>query len=328
MKKTDEQLDKMLFFLYQRQPEFTFRVRKGYKANTMKTKNLWIKITAPALAVVLVLSGMIFSRQLIKGENSFMIIANAESASPDEVTKDNAVTLDDNLMWEPIVIGGGNRLFATVGFNIRIDGNNIDTVTYKVNGADFLIQDYLPDIVEKVPAEPKEIKPFKTGYAYIDRFIDEEMDYSDRFVSDYSAYSSYTVSFDHQPKFSNSEYPEITENPLLSPIGLEIFSSAYTDDFTAQKLNEFFELEEREQQLEEELGVPDDKETALPGEVQECLKKARQITDEIYVHILEGVTVDITANFKDGTDETKTVSILPLLNDEGFVSKYELKIVD
>lgn len=346
---SEEKLEEMLKNIHSRSAPYTFRVKKGYKAKTMN-KKIFIRVAAAALSVVLVFTAVVFSRQIFGAENSFVIYANAEvlpsentgAATADELAPGKTVELKDALDWQSISYGW-DHIRASLAFKINVEGENVDTITYTAHGApfliknecEFLIKNGYGEIVDSVPFEAEDVYQEGYGGYAAQRTV----------LVGYDEFSSYTVSYNNQPAITYSESGDEWEENLEYPVGLEILWLGEEGDATLEELRTLsikaqkLELIDREKAGEEidplEYNIFDEySDEKYDVEWQEGLSDTltaqyQKLIRDKYADIINGITVDVTANYKNGKSETKTVKIGTSYDDDAFITEivYTIELV-
>lgn len=264
----DNMLDKMLYDYYKRKAPEVFRVKELKKPckelNFMKNK-LVLRAVSIAACVAIVCTLGVFSHHGGQ-ENSFSVIANAETASPDEL-KENTFTAMEKIMWNDFGIGD-ERFALAIAFNMRVKGDNIDTVTYKINNGLFEIHYGCDDAVDKKRAH---------------------IDYDDYVQPGYGAFSEYTVKYDSQPMFSNEDYPKSRYINGMTPIGIPLVVKASDGGEGAEILKKAGAL--------------------YKNNTKNVSAKLNEYLERLLKICLKDITVDVTARFKDGSKQTKTLKI-------------------
>lgn len=186
---SDERLDEMLTNYCKRDVPYTFRVKvteKG-KVNNMNNKPAF-KYAAAAVFMVLAFTAGLFSNRignLLGGKNSFAIVANAASSTPDELKPSSTIKLDNIDMSEASKAMSKERIEVCLNFDVKCVGNNIKNIRYTSNYSTFGIY-YGCDAVAEKSSREEGLSAFGA----------------------FGLYNTYLVNYDNQPeKTKNTEYP-------------------------------------------------------------------------------------------------------------------------
>lgn len=291
---TDKKLDELLSGYFKKSAPYTFRIKdeKINKEFCFMKKSILIKAVSITACLAIILSVFMVSRSFAdNNENSFVIIANAETASPDEISAKKFTQMDD-INWSNFSLNR-NRFFMAVCFNTRVKGENIDTVSYKMKKGVFEIYNRCGDIVN---GEKINIK---------------RADYYD-IQPEYSLYKSYTVNYKKQPSFSVEAYNKSNTFPDLSPIAIPILVKAEDSPKAKKLLNE--------------LGDANDylsKHNVYTGE--KTVERNKTLA-KLIKYALDDKLIDVTAKFKDDSVKTKTLKIDVDYKDDFLFNKAIFKI--
>lgn len=315
----DEKLDKMLKAYCNRDTEaFAFK----------KPKKLRHTALIAACLVLVMLAGIIFIPNLIpKKENSFIIVANAESldeagvASADEITADffveienvcgNLVAFDfDEILWEdaPGYDLTKNLLFLdfVTNLNINVAGEDIKTVTYKFNDGAF---------------SPTHTK----------KRIDEdlaEMTNRTLIVGYDSIRTEHTFDYDEEKLVLLTYNPVYNADATYEGAGRYYSSpNEYAKNFIGYGNTESYVYSENKQELIDKYGwakcidggyrcsaptVVTDEERAILREYAEANDMVGFFNYQnlIFKRLIDGTTIDVTVTFNTGEKQTKTLELM------------------
>lgn len=195
----NHEFEKLLSSYYKRRAPFTFRVkeRKDFKKEfCVMKKSTIIKALSVAACMALIVTAIIaVPRFSPKQENSFAIVANAQTASPDEVSEKSFTTMP-NIAWENFSLSR-ERFALPIAFNMSVKGKNIDTVTYKMNNGVFEVYSSCKEAKERKKVKNTEYYTWFPGYDSV---------------------NEYTVDYNNQPKLKNDDVNNNDMSPVAIPI--------------------------------------------------------------------------------------------------------------
>lgn len=293
-KITDKKLDELLSDYFKKSTPYTFSIKekKINKEFSFMKKSILIKAVSITACLALIVSVFMVSRSFTDNkENSFAIIANAETASPDEVSAKKFTQMDD-INWSDFSLNK-NVFFMAVRFNMRVKGQNIDTINYKMKKGVFEIYNRCGDIVDGKKTRLK------------------KLDYFD-IQPEYSLYKSYTVKYKSQPKFSLEAYNKSNTLPDLSPIAIPILVKA-EDSFKAKKLLN-------------KLADANDYMSKHNVYIGEKSVERNKTLAKLIKFALNDKPIDVEAKFKDGSVKTQTLKIDVDYKDDFLFNKSIFKI--
>lgn len=217
----NHEFEKLLSSYYKRRAPFTFRVkeRKDFKKEfCVMKKSTLIKALSVAACMALIVTAIIaVPRFSPKQENSFAIVANAQTASPDEVSEKSFTTMP-NIAWENFSLSR-ERFALPIAFNMSVKGKNIDTVTYKMNNGVFEVYSSCKEAKERKKVKNTEYYTWFPGYDSV---------------------SEYTVDYNNQPKLKNDD----VNNNDMSPVAIPILLTDKDGAESKKLLDKSFDVEE------------------------------------------------------------------------------------
>lgn len=269
--KNDE-FEKLLSSYYKKSAPFTFRVkeRKDFKKEfCVMKKSTLIKLLSVAACMALIVTAIIaIPRFSPMQENSFAIIANAQTASPDELSEKNFITLP-NIAWENFSLSR-ERFALPIAFNLSVKGEDIDTVTYKMNSGVFEVYSSCKEAKERKKVKNTEYYTWFPGYDSV---------------------SEFTVDYNNQSKLKNDD----VNNNDMSPVAIPILLTD-KDGTEAKKL------------LDKTNDVQEEMNKYVSDTAGIISQRDKRLYDMIKYY-LEDKSINVTARFQDGSTLTKIIKI-------------------
>lgn len=268
-----------------------------------KTAN---KIVAASLVAAMFISGgalALLSQPAKSSQNGFVITAAAA-----ELSKNKPVELAK--------VGSAHNLHFCFKsykekFNLTLSckGDNISSITYTANGNSYLVVDSLYDdnIFDiKKYADTKKYENY-TDYPEVLWYNEDKM------------YSSFTV--DYNKQFADKQVEDYEESPLSMNVFLTAKDGEKADE-VLKKHDIYFTFSDDaivkntnpRKYYTEKIGDNFDKGLNL-----ETYQKSDLIEmyNELYSQLFDGISVDVTVKYNDGTEETQTVdfSVEPITEE-------------
>lgn len=251
------------------------------------------KVIAASLVAAMLVSGGAFSllsKPAQSKHNGFVITAAAAELSQNKPVKIAQINPDH-------AVGFSYKSYEEV-FNIMLSckGDNISSITYTAKGRSYFTVDsnYSDDIYDTVLLTDSE------------EFMNSD-DYSELALLNGKNYASLSVKYDKQ--FANKD-TEVYED---SPLSMNVYLTANDSETAATVLKKHdiyclysddALLKNARDDYAELLGEDFDK-----GYDVDNYNKSDLIDmyNELYSQLFEGVSVDVTVRYNDGTEETQTV---------------------
>lgn len=309
---SEEQTDKMLRTYYANMPD-TYSFRNPHKTH-------FTSVIAACVAILLIAGVCFIPASLSGNDSSFIIVANAQTldeagiASADEITSDAFVEIksesypivefDFDCVLDPDAKEYDltkKYLFQNVYMNLNLDvvGENIETITYKVNNGAFNMS-YCPE-------KKTDSKFFFVGYNH--PHTEYTIDYSERDNYQLTVYPVYNGDYTYNRvtkyySYANSE--EHTHHGFLDSD--ELVFSDNSDELHA-KYGWVSSIGS---------GYKSSAPTAATEEEIEALRAYAKADDmvgffnyqnKVFERIINEVTIDITVTKTDGSTETKTLEL-------------------
>lgn len=276
-------------------------------AKTQKhRKNMWLRILAATLCVMLVVCAAPFALNKLtnKSENSFMIVAKAADTSSDTVVDENGVKIDcgqygtlilqekDDISVHPYLDKNGKEnLFCDFNLtSFRIVGNNIKSIKFKLNGNKQYFSFWADDSFT-------DIKPLsQSGYSE-----DELLEHIDGCDAD-----TFSNEFTYINKIPGENQSIVLDNKL-NIINESDRSNSEIDKIADEYFKNVEKINEWKTRLYYETGGVGTHDT--PEEYEKIYNAISEEMDEILKLQFEGMTMDITVNYEDGSTQTKKFNI-------------------
>lgn len=258
-----------------------------------KSKNKKVnKVIAASLVAAMLVSGGAFAlfSQPAQNQNGFVITAAAAELSKNKPVKIAQINPD-------YAVGFSYKSYEEV-FNIMLSckGDNISSITYTAKGRSYFTVDsnYSDDIYDTVLLTDSE------------EFMNSD-DYSELALLNGKNYASLSVKYDKQ--FANKNTAVYEDSPL----SMNVYLTANDSETAAAVLKKHdiyclysddALLKNARDDYAELLGEDFDK-----GYDVDNYNKSDLIDmyNELYSQLFEGVSVDVTVKYNDGTEETQTV---------------------
>lgn len=258
-----------------------------------KSKNKKVnKVIAASLVAAMLVSGGAFAlfSQPAQNQNGFVITAAAAELTKDKPVQVAAIDRTDRYFY------GYESYEETFNLLLSCKGDNISTITYNAKGNSYFT--FNTDDNEKVYCG-KVLSDFENKNA------DETMKIYMNSGADYF-YSGFTVDYDKQDESVK------VDSDGVAPVSMNVYLMANDSEKAAKILSKYnaYSLYSGEAVSDsvkaeyiEKNGENFDKEFNPEYDESDII----DMYNELYSQLFEGVSVDVTVKYNDGTEETQTV---------------------
>lgn len=267
-------------------------VGKVEMTNTKKHRFNKIAVLAASMAVVIALGALFVPNVLNKSERRFTITANAAELNDKDFT-----TIAD---FKPDGASYGKESYEQqISVDLQVEGKDIETVEYHADNAVFALDSTKDIFVKKY--EP--VDWFNEWHTYISNLSEKELkkrygegEYGNE-RTEFEAYKGYMVAYNNQPKTDKNSYFKIDTVGLCSGIKAEESTEV------ANALKTIVDEETKRDNIN------------FNGSMEEYLKrypyseKYINAYKTVYSALYDGVTITITAHYKDGSTGTQTIKL-------------------
>ena len=275
MKTPDELLNKSIENI--RSAEVTEEV---ISFKTARSKRTWIKplsAIAASLAIVIALGSVGVFNEKESNENPFVLTANAETLNTETYVKVGNVYINSGSLGYSISPSGETTLTELAGdfnFNVKCEGENIETITYSSDIGRFLVDDEYEGVVDYTPLT-----------------MEEMIEKGGSITGNMKIVSSCIFDYDLQP-----------ESRLTFAIPDESMDASFPL-FVSFKIRDAEEMYKTNPEKYADINFSD-----------AC---ARDFIVDMFNSSRETYSVDITANFTDGSTATQTLQFKCVEDETG-----------